>query len=114
MRAEVHEHGGLALDIDNAAKAVLVVRHQIMPLVYLGRFLDDGNIEGTTRQVPSPRAGARWFHFIHTTRIAFVAADMADSNIAALSMPDPLVHALAAAACADSGEVHGCLPSSAT
>ena len=63
-RAEVHKHGGLALDINDAAKAVLVVRHQITPLVNLGRFLDDKDIEGTTRQVPSPRAGARLFHLI--------------------------------------------------
>ncbi len=73
MRAEVHEHGGIALDIDDAAKAVLVVRHQIAPLVGFGRFLDDRDIERTTRQVPSPRAGARWFHLIHSTRFACVA-----------------------------------------
>jgi hypothetical protein len=72
MRAEVHEHGGLALDIDDAAEAVLVVSHQITPLIYLGRFLDDGDIEGTIRQVSSPGACARWFHFIHSTRIACV------------------------------------------
>ena len=77
MRAEVDDDGGLALDVDNAAKAVLVVRHQITPLVYLGRFLDDRDIEGTTRQVPSPRAGASWFHFIHSTRIACPAAAVA-------------------------------------
>jgi len=77
MRAEVDEHGSLALDIDNAAKAVLVVRHQNTRLVYLGRFLDDVDIERTTRQVPSPRAGARWFHLIHSTRIACLPAAMA-------------------------------------
>jgi hypothetical protein len=82
MRAEVHEHGGLALDINNGAKAVLVVRHQITQLVYLGRFFDDGDIEGTTRQVPSPRAGARWFHSNHTTRIACLAAAMVGSSFA--------------------------------
>jgi hypothetical protein len=74
MCAEVHEHGGLTLDIDNAAEAVLVVRDQITRLVCLGRFLDDGDIEGTTRQVPSPGAGARWFHFIHITRMGCLAA----------------------------------------
>ena len=77
MRTEVHEQCGLALDFDNAAKAVLVVRHQITLLVYLGRFLDDGDIERTTGQVPSPRAGARWFHVIHSTRIICLAAPMA-------------------------------------
>ena len=81
MRAEVHQHGGLAFDIDNAAEAVLVVRHQITPLVYLGRFLDDRDIEGTTGQVPSPRAGARWFHFIHSTRIAGLTAATAGSKL---------------------------------
>ena len=72
MRAEIHEHGGLALDIDDASKAIFVVRHQITPLIYLGRFLDNGDIERTTRQVPSPRAGACWFHFVYSTRIAGV------------------------------------------
>ena len=80
MRAKVHEHSSVTLDIDNAAKAVLVVRHQITALVYLGRFLDDGDIEGTTRQGPSPRAGTRWFHLIHSTRIARVVTAMADSR----------------------------------
>jgi hypothetical protein len=105
MRAEVHEHGGLALDIDNAAKAVLVMRHQITPPVYLGRLLDDRDIEGTTRQVPSPRAGARLFHFTHTTRIACLAAAMAGSSFAAPSIPDP--HAQAQAAAAQSSPADG-------
>jgi hypothetical protein len=102
VRAEIHEHSGLALDIENAAKAVLVVRHQITPLVNLGRFLDDGDIEGTTRQIPSTRGGARWFHFIHSTRIACLAAAKADSNSAALGVTDPLILALAATARAGS------------
>ena len=89
MRAEVDEHGCFALDIDNAAKSVLVVRHQITPLVYLGRFLDDGDIEGTTWQVPSPRAGARWLHFIHSTRIACLAVATAGSIIAAAGATRP-------------------------
>jgi hypothetical protein len=49
MRPEVHEHGSLSLDIENAAKAVLVVRHQITPLIGLDRLLDDGDIEGASR-----------------------------------------------------------------
>jgi len=97
MRAEVDEHGCFALDIDNAAKSVLVVRHQITPLVYLGRFLDDGDIEGTTWQVPSPRAGARWFHHINSTRKACHAMVMASSSLAEFSMPIALAWALEAA-----------------
>jgi hypothetical protein len=49
VRAEVHEHGSLSLDIENAAKAVLVVRHQITPLINLGRLLDDGDVKGASR-----------------------------------------------------------------
>jgi hypothetical protein len=63
VRAEIHQYGGLALDIDNAAKAVLIVRHQVTPLVCLGKFLDDGDIKRASRQVPPRAAGARWPHF---------------------------------------------------
>jgi len=70
VRAEIHQYGGLALDIDNAAKAVLIVRHQVTPLVCLGKFLDDGDIKGTSRQVPPRGAGARWPHFPNPTRPA--------------------------------------------
>lgn len=89
MGAEVHEYGGLALDANNAAKAILVVCHQIRPLVYLGRFLDDGDIEGATRQVPSRRAGARWFHSIHSTRIAPLRGSFVPDNQATASLYRP-------------------------
>ena len=58
MRAKVHKYGGLALYVENAAKAVLVVRHQITPFVGLDRFLNDGDIKGASRQGASPEASA--------------------------------------------------------
>ena len=48
LRSEVHQYSGLVLDLENAAKAVLVVRHQITLLVGLDRFLDDGDIKGAS------------------------------------------------------------------
>ena len=88
--SEVDQHVGLVPDLEDTAEAILVVCHQVTRLVGLSRFLDDGDIEGTTRQVASPSAGACWFHFTHSTRIPCLASAMADSSFAALSMPDPL------------------------
>jgi hypothetical protein len=84
MGAEVDEHRRLALlalDIENGAKTVLVVRHQVLPLVHLDGFLDDRDIEGTSWQVPSAGASARWLHLINSTRIADLMAALARSNV---------------------------------
>jgi len=74
MRAEVHEYGAITLHVKNAAKTVLVMRYKVIPLVDLDRFLDDGDIEGTSRQVAPSGAGARWLHYSHSTRMACDAA----------------------------------------
>jgi hypothetical protein len=70
LRAEVDEYRGLVFDIENAAETVLVVRHQILPLIGLNGFLDDGHIKRTAGQVPPCGAGARWSHFPNRTRLA--------------------------------------------
>ena len=58
-RREVHDHRGIALDEDDPAKAVLVVRHQVVQLVLLdGRSLGR-RLEGTGRKMaPAPGAAA--------------------------------------------------------
>src|SRR5215472_3632175 len=61
VRAEIHEHGRLALHADDHAKAVLVVRHLIAQGIVLNRRRGFGDVEGACWQRP-PLRGAGWLH----------------------------------------------------
>jgi hypothetical protein len=58
VRSEVDKDDGFVIDADDSTEAVLVVCHPIAHRESLNWVLDDGDVEGASRQIPPRRPGA--------------------------------------------------------
>src|SRR6266571_6385808 len=64
LRAEVHQHGEVALDADDLAEAVTVMRHLVMQRILLNRPGRWAIVEGAAGQI-TPGRGAGSTHHSH-------------------------------------------------